>query len=126
MPSVCGCRGQGQRADYLSGSICKSGLSVHNSHRLKAQCYLHATYTGGSICVSVLLVQEDTHCSTELLILVEVSVKVVCKAQSYLHATYSGGNICVQFQEDTDCSTELLILVEVSVKVTCRSTTATD
>ena len=54
-------------ATSLSGSICESGLSVHNSHRLKTQSYLHATYHGGSICVSGLSVQEDTKCSTELL-----------------------------------------------------------
>ena len=36
-------------ATYLSGSICKSGLSVHNSHRLKAQSYLNTTYSSGSI-----------------------------------------------------------------------------
>ena len=65
----------------------------------RAQSYLHATYFGGSICVSGLPVQEDTDCSTD-------------------RGTYCGGTICVSglpVQEDTDCSTELLILVEVSV-----------
>ena len=61
---------------------CKSGLSVHNSHRCKAQSYLHATYSGESICVSGLSVQEDTDCSTELVILMEVSVKVACRSMT--------------------------------------------
>ena len=34
---------------YSGGSICESGLSVHNSHRLQAQGYYHATYSGASI-----------------------------------------------------------------------------
>ena len=50
-------------ATYLSGSICKSGLLVHDSHRQKAQSYLHATYSDGSICVSGLLVHTVTDCS---------------------------------------------------------------
>ena len=98
------------------------------------QSYLHASYSGGSICVSGLLVTDCSHspqathtepspcylswwkylwewlvglrqsqtAATELLVLVEVSIKVACRS--------------------TDCSTELLILVEVSVKVACRST----
>ena len=67
-------------ATYLSGSISKSGLPVHDSHRLKAQSHHHATYPGGSTCESGLSVQKDTDCSTELLILVEVSVKVACRS----------------------------------------------
>ena len=30
----------------------ESGLQVHDSHRLKAENYLHATYSSGSVCVS--------------------------------------------------------------------------
>ena len=93
---------------YFGGSICVSGLSVHDSHRLKAQSYLHATYLSGSICKSGLSV----HNSHRL------------KSQSYLHATYSGGSICVSglsVHTVTDYSHRvkylLLILVEVS---TCR------
>ena len=93
-------------------SVC--GLSVHDSHRLKAQSYLHATYLSGSICVSGL----SFHDSHRL------------KAQSYLHATYSDGSICVSgllVHTVTDYShraiTMLLILVEVSVNVACPSTT---
>ena len=73
-------------ATYSGGSICESGLSVHDSHRLKAQSYHHATYSGGS-----------TDCRHRA-ITMEVSVKVACQSmmpQSYLHATYSGGSICV-------------------------------
>ena len=36
---------------YPGGSICESGLQVHDSHRLKAKSYLHVTYSSGSICV---------------------------------------------------------------------------
>ena len=61
-------------ATYPVGSICKCGLSVHNSHTLQPQSHHHATYSDGSICVGGLSVQEDTDFSTELLILVEVSV----------------------------------------------------
>ena len=64
-------------ATYLSGSI---GLLVQDSHRLKAQSYPYTTYSGGSICVSGLSVKEDTDCSTELLFLVEVFVKVACQS----------------------------------------------
>ena len=88
--AVCDCRGltshihryfyQYKYVFEVLGSISKSGLLVHDSHRLKAQSYLHATCSGGSICVSGLSVQEDTDCSTELLILVEVSVKVACRS----------------------------------------------
>ena len=52
-------------------------LLVHDSHRLKAQSYLHATCPGGSICECGLSV-HDSH---------------RLKAQSYLHATYSGGSV---------------------------------
>ena len=34
---------------YSGKSICESGLSVHDSHSLQSQNYLHATYSGGSI-----------------------------------------------------------------------------
>ena len=49
-----------------------------NSHRLKIQIYLHAAYSGGSSIG--LSVQEDTDCSTELLILVEVPLKMACRS----------------------------------------------
>ena len=42
---------------YPGGSICESGLQVHDSHRLKAESYLHVTYSSGSICVSGLVTQ---------------------------------------------------------------------
>ena len=125
-------------ATYLSGSICKSGLSVDECHRLQTQSHHHATYSGGSICVSGLSVQEDTECSTELLILVDVPVKVACRSttatdcshRAICKASSSGGSICesgLAVHESQDCRyraiTLLLILVEVSVKVSCRSTT---
>ena len=103
-------------ATYPCGSIRECGLSVYDSHRLKAHSYVHATYLSGSICKSGLSV----HNSHQL------------KAQSYLNATYSGGSICVSglVHTGTNCShraiTMLLILVEVPVKVACRSTTVTD
>ena len=89
---------------YCGGSTCEIGLSVHDSHRLKTQSYLHATYPDGSICECGLSVYDSHR----------------LQPQSHHHATYSGGSICVSgllVQEDTDCSTELLILVEVSMKV---------
>ena len=48
------------RATYSGGGICESGLSLHNNHRLKAQSYLNATYSGRSICVRGFLVQVQT------------------------------------------------------------------
>ena len=102
---------------YCGGSTCEIGLSVHDSHRLKTQSYLHSTYPGGSICECGLSVYDSHR----------------LKAQSYLNATYSGGSICVSgllVQAGTNCShraiTMLLILVEVPVKVACRSTTVTE
>ena len=102
---------------YPGGSIYECDLSVHDSHRLKAQSYFHATYPSRSIWKSGLLV----HNSHRL------------KAQSYLHATYSGGSICVSglsVYTFTACShraiTMLLIIVEVPVKVACLSMTVTD
>ena len=77
-------------ATYPGGSICECGLSVHDSHRLKAQSYVHATYLSGSICKISLSVHTFTDCSHRaiimLLILVEVpvrvkvSVKVACRS----------------------------------------------
>ena len=72
------------RAIYSGGSICESGLPVHDSHRLKAQSYLNTTYSGGSICVSGLLVHTGTDCShraiSMLSILVEVCVNVAYRS----------------------------------------------
>ena len=100
-------------AIYCGGITCESGLSVHDSHRLKTQSYLHATYHGGSIYESGLLV-HDSH---------------RLKAQSYLHATYSGGSISISglsVHTVTDychrAITVLLILVKVFEKVASRST----
>ena len=88
-------------ATYYSESIWESGLSVHNSHRLKAQSYLHATYLSQSICKSGLSV-HDSHrlqhratysggstCESGLQVLDSHRLKT----QSYLHATYPGGSI---------------------------------
>ena len=101
----------------VAGSICKSGLSVHNSHRLKAQSYLHATYSGKSICVGGFSVHTVTDCShrtiTMLLILVEVPVKVACQSTTVTNCSHRA--ITMQ-----------LIVVEVLVKVACQSTTVTD
>ena len=106
-------------ATYPGESMCECGLSVYDSHRLKAQSYIHANYLSGShmICKSGLSVLESHR----------------LKAQSYLHATCSGRSICVSglsVHTFTDCShraiTMLLILVKVPVKVACRSTTGTD
>ena len=72
-------------ATYCGGSACESGLSVHDSHRLKVQSYLHATYPGGSIYECSLSV-HDSH---------------RLKAQSYLHATYFGGSISVNVSSET-------------------------
>ena len=52
----------------LTGSPSMSMIFVLNKYKS------HATYSDGSICVGGLSVQEDTDFSTELLILVEVSV----------------------------------------------------
>ena len=80
---------------YFGGSICVNSLSVHDSHRLKALSYLHATY----------LVEV----SVKLLILVEVSVKVACRSTTATDSRHRA-------------ITMLLPLVEVSLKVACRST----
>ena len=82
------------------------GPGLGTCHRLQPQSHHHATYSGGSICVSGLSVQEDTKCSTELLILVDVPVKVACRSTTA-----------------TEPSVKLL-LVEVYVKVAWRSTRA--
>ena len=52
-------------------SIFESSFPVHDSHRLKAQNYLHATYSGGSICVSGLSVHTVTDCSHTVQLIVE-------------------------------------------------------
>ena len=66
--------------------------------RLQPQTYLHTTYSGGSICECGCQSTTATDCShrlnTMLLILVEVSVKVVTATDSYLNATYLSGSIC--------------------------------
>ena len=81
---------------------------LYGRHRLQPQSYLHATYSGGSICESGLSVHDSHRAITMLLILVEVSVKVACRSTTA-----------------TDCGhraiTMPLILVEVSVKLSCRS-----
>ena len=89
-------------ATCFGESTCKSGLSVHNSHRLKAQRYLHATYLSRSICKCGLSV-DDSH-------------------RLQHRATYSEGSTCesgLLVHTITDCShrtiTMLLSLVEVSV-----------
>ena len=98
----------------------------------KAQSYLNATNSGGSICVSGLSVQEDTDCSTELLILVEVSVKVACRsttATDWRHRVTSMLFISVEVSVKVACWSTTATdwrLVEVLVKVACQSTTATD
>ena len=50
---------------YSGGSIFESSLVVHESHRLKAQSYLHVTYSGGSVCVSGLSVHTVTRSWTD-------------------------------------------------------------
>ena len=94
---------------------------------LKAQSYLRATYSGGSICVSGSSVQEDTY-----------SGGSICERCLLVHrlqhrATYSGGSICecgLSVHSVTDCSHRAITIqfavVEVLVKVACQSTTVTD
>ena len=73
---------------FFSGaSICESGLSVHDSHRLQAQSYHHATYSGGSICEFGLSLHNSHRAITMLLILVEVSVKVACRSTTATELT---------------------------------------
>ena len=72
--------------DIRSKRISVCGLSVHDSHRLKAQSYLHATYSDGSICgLLVHTVTDYSHRAiTMLLILVEVSVNVACQSTTVM------------------------------------------
>ena len=124
-------------ATYFGGSICESGLLVHNSHRLQAQSYHHATYSSGSICESGLFwwkymwkwlggpleprlqVQSYHHATYSSGSICESGLSVHnshrLQPQSYHHATYSGGSIC-----------EIVLSVHDSNKLSCRSMTATD
>ena len=68
---------------------------------------------------------------TMLLILVEVSVKVVCQSTTATNCSHREVSVEVACQSMTATDsrtgiTMLLILVEVSVKVACQSTTATN
>ena len=75
-------------------------VKVAYSHRLKAQSYLHATYSSGSICVSGLSVHKVTDCShraiTMLLILVEVHVKVAYRSTTVTDCSHSAINMRAQ------------------------------
>ena len=102
---------------YSGGSICESGLSVHNSHRLQAQGYHHATYSGGNICEGSYLIwwkylwkwlggpreprlqpQSYHHATYSSGSICESGLSVHdshrLQPHSYLHITYSGGSIC--------------------------------
>ena len=80
--------------------------------RLKEQSYLHATYSGGSICVSGSSVQEDTY-----------SGGSICESGLLVHrlqhrATYSGGSIC-------ECGLSVHSVTVVDWQATFTSTSTT-
>ena len=89
------------RAIYSGRSICECGLSVHDSHKLKAQSYLHATYLSGSISKSGMSVHDSHRLMAKLSPCYLFWWKYLCKwlvgpgrHRLQHRATYSGGSIC--------------------------------